>query len=113
MKQVTYRMERCPNKDVVVLATRERFPRFFLSEYSLSDEAPQALNEIKQSHGVVGYCIGVSNPFEIQVTKGKMFTWDEVLPEFLDKLGKYFDMEFVPESNPQPSVLFVENDSDV
>lgn len=86
-RRLRYKFEFFPNQNMVGIHTNVQFGREFISvgsdSYGISrfsgDESkiPDVLKHVEHVEGVVGAHV---RDYEIHVTKGDVFSWEEILP---------------------------------
>ncbi len=107
-KMFELRFEHYPNKDIVTIHTRKKFFKFS-SEHGMDMEKKPSdpfLKSLLRVKGVVA--IGTRN-YELRVTKGKVFSWEELKPIILGLMEKHFTdglkIKELPASFPSPEYL--------
>jgi hypothetical protein len=106
-----YTIERYPNQDVIGIHIEDRLPRVFefrldrkggwMSDAKLSAEDTDFFSEVASIRGVVEVS-GLD--YRMSITKGRVFSWDEIVPGVIEILraryapeeqaelvGEYFD----------------------
>lgn len=103
MIECLYEIEQCPNPNVVQLHLRQRVPGKMFKGYGSDRPEYRACLE---STGVTDVSVGITDPYSASVSKGSMFTWDEVLPELIPRLGAVLGFNLVerPARKPAPPV---------
>ncbi len=105
-KMFEIRFEYHPNDDIVTVHTRKKFPRYD-SQFSDGEGKQKSLHRsLLGTQGVVKVSTG---EYELSVTKGNMFTWEELKPKIITSLKKHFSdgmkIKELPESRPHPDYL--------
>lgn len=84
-EEFVFRLEFAPNADVIHIHTRKRFPQS--SEWDMLGFADAPKSEKKKRHPFYAALVRIrglvnfsSVDYEVQISKAKMFTWDELLP---------------------------------
>lgn len=100
------RFEYHPNNDIVTVHTRKRFPQYD-SEFSEGKDRQKSLH--RSLLGTQGVIHVRTRGYELSVTKGMMFTWEELKPKIIHSLEKHFSggmkIKELPESRPHPDFL--------
>ena len=84
-------IERCQNRDVVIIHMRENVPKFDTLYAGLTpdcEEGEQLKQILMGIHGVTS--ASSIFKYQIQITKGSMFGWEEVLPRVESALIEFF-----------------------
>lgn len=105
-KMFEIRFEHHPNDDIVTVHTRKKFPKYD-SEYGENRDNPKSLyRSLLQTHGIIKVR---GQGFELSITKGSIFTWEELKPSILRSLKKHFsdglEIKELPASHPSPEYL--------
>ncbi len=89
-----YAIEQCPNADVIQIHVDFDIPRFFAEEYWTRDTFDRLDDEdesfVRRLIAVVGVTSASGSDYRFQIGKGRLFTWEQLVPEILEVIQERF-----------------------
>ena len=118
VKMFQFRIEFCPNRNIVIIHTRKMFPKaqtdpMMRAHFDKAQEKKEVdgnkhplIASIKRLKGVLKVS---SEQYELRIEKAEMFTWDEILPKVRIALKKHFadgkELDELPAQVPSKEYL--------
>mgnify|MGYP001397177749 CR=1 FL=1 len=103
-KKKTFRIkfEYWPNEDMVEVHTRKKLPDYN-SEFEEDKHNKRPIhNSLIRTKGIV--CVSSYDGYQLGITKGKLFSWDELKPKIIRSIKKYLadglEIEELSEGRP-------------
>ncbi len=112
-KGFQFKVEHCPNQNIIIVHTKKMFPKAetdpLMSSFDKSEREGNKHPLIKSIRRLKGVLKVGSNRYELRIEKAELFSWDEIIPKVRHALKEHFangkELDELPAHKPSADYL--------